>query len=195
MAKDGTWGDHVVLFAAANHFQTSIRIISHLDREIVVQPDHALADTNPLVLGHIHELHYVSLHPRQGKTFFPITNILVFFGTCGNYVCRIYMHTAILRKVVRKNVHATIPKGNMGYEQYNVPDNVAVEPTFVDFLYHSQTYVLSFFQISLKNSELKTTHNTFWGSRTFFIRQPSSKQLFIRSRRHCKMMLILQMSL
>ena len=79
MAKDGTWGDHVVLFAAANHFQTPIRIISSLDHEIVVQPDHALANTNPLVLGHIHELHYVSLQPRQGKTFFPITNILVFF--------------------------------------------------------------------------------------------------------------------
>ena len=79
MAKDGTWGDHVVLFAAANHFQTPIRIISSLDREIVVQPDHALADTNPLVLGHIHELHYVSLQPRQGKKFFAITNMLVFF--------------------------------------------------------------------------------------------------------------------
>ena len=79
MAKNGTWGDHVVLFAAANHFQTSIRIISSLDPEIVVQPDHALADTNPLVLGHIHELHYVSLQPRQGKTFFLFTKILFFF--------------------------------------------------------------------------------------------------------------------
>ena len=83
MAKDGTWGDHVVLFAAANHFQTPIRIISSLDHEIVVQPDHALANTNPLVLGHIHELHYVSLQPRQGKTFLPITNILFFFGLLG----------------------------------------------------------------------------------------------------------------
>ena len=94
MAKDGTWGDHVVLFAAANHFQTSIRIISHLDREIVVQPDHALADTNPLVLGHIHELHYVSLQPRQGKTFFPITNILgLFFGLVG--LCLLNLYTYI----------------------------------------------------------------------------------------------------
>ena len=42
--------------------------------------------------------------------------------------------TAISRKVVRKNVHATIPKGNMGYVQYTVPDTVAVEPTFVAFL-------------------------------------------------------------
>ena len=27
----------------------------------------------------------------------------------------------LLRKVVRKNVPATIPKGNMGYDQYTVP--------------------------------------------------------------------------
>ena len=49
-------------------------------------------------------------------------------------------HTAISGKVVRKNVHATIPKGNMRYVEYTVPDTVAVEPTFVAFLYHSQTY-------------------------------------------------------
>ena len=107
----------------------------------------------------------------------------------------IYMYTAILRKVVGNNVHATIPKGNMGYDQYTVPDNVAVEPTFVDFLYHSQTYDLLFFQISLKNSKLQTTHNTFWACRMYFIQQPSSKQLFISSRGHCKMMLVLQMSI
>ena len=40
----------------------------------------------------------------------------------------------ILRKVVGKNVHATIPRGYMGYVQYNVPDTVAVEPTFVALL-------------------------------------------------------------
>ena len=37
-------------------------------------------------------------------------------------------------KGCRKNVQATIPKGNMGYDQYTVPDTVAVEPTFVAFL-------------------------------------------------------------
>ena len=42
--------------------------------------------------------------------------------------------TAILRKVVAKTVHATIPKGNIGYDQYTVPDIVAVENTFVAFL-------------------------------------------------------------
>ena len=29
-------------------------------------------------------------------------------------------YTAVLRKVVRRNAHATIPKGNMGYDQYTV---------------------------------------------------------------------------
>ena len=144
MAKDGTWGDHVVLFAAANHFQTTIRIISSLDHEIVVQPDHALANTTPLVLGHIHELHYVSLQPRQGKTFFPITNILgLFFGLMGIMFEEFIYIIAISRKVVRKNVHATIPKGNMGYDQYMVPDTVSDEPTFVDFLYYLQSYMSS----------------------------------------------------
>ena len=52
------------------------------------------------------------------------------------------MFTAISRKVARKkNEHATIQKGNMGYYQYTVPDTVAVKPTFVAFLKHSQTYV------------------------------------------------------
>ena len=33
------------------------------------------------------------------------------------------MNTAISRKVVGKNVHATNPKGNMGYDQYTVPND------------------------------------------------------------------------
>ena len=45
-----------------------------------------------------------------------------------------YPYTAVSRKVVRKKVHATIPKGTMVYDQYTVPDTVAVEPAFVSFL-------------------------------------------------------------
>ena len=30
-------------------------------------------------------------------------------------------------------MHETIPKGNMGYDQYTVLDTVAEEPTFVAF--------------------------------------------------------------
>ena len=36
--------------------------------------------------------------------------------------------------VVGKIVHATIPQGNMGCDQFTVPDTLAVEPTFVTFL-------------------------------------------------------------
>ena len=42
--------------------------------------------------------------------------------------------TAISREVVGKNVHATIPKGNMRYDQYTVPGTVTVKNSFVAFL-------------------------------------------------------------
>ena len=95
MEKDGTWGGHVVLFAAANHFQTPIRIITSLDDEIDVHPEHSVADPTPLVLGYIPGIHYVSLHPRQGKTFFPITDILYFlfldlWELCLRNLCTLY---------------------------------------------------------------------------------------------------------
>ena len=44
------------------------------------------------------------------------------------------LNTAISRKVVPKNVHATIPRGNMGYDQYAVAGIVAVESSIVAFL-------------------------------------------------------------
>ena len=50
-------------------------------------------------------------------------------------------HTAISRKVIGKTVHATILKGNMGYDQYTA--NICPWP------------LLPLFEISLKNSELK----------------------------------------
>ena len=52
-----------------------------------------------------------------------------------------YFIQLLRERLSETNVHATIPKGNMGYDQYIVPDSVAVKPTFVAFLQHSQTYV------------------------------------------------------
>ena len=49
------------------------------------------------------------------------------------YLQKKHLFTLISRKVVGKNVHATIPKSNMGYDQYTVPDTVAVEPNLVVF--------------------------------------------------------------
>ena len=54
-------------------------------------------------------------------------------GGGGGYILH-FAHTAISRTVVGKTVPATIPEGNMGYDQYTVPDTVAVKPTFVAFL-------------------------------------------------------------
>jgi len=67
MEKDGTWGDHLILLAAANHYQTHIHVIDSLDRETFINPVGSVVNTNPLVLGHISELHYVSLLPRSGR--------------------------------------------------------------------------------------------------------------------------------
>ena len=51
------------------------------------------------------------------------------------------VYTAISRKVVGKNVQATIPKGSMGYDKYTVPDTTAVEAPFVATLLLSLTNV------------------------------------------------------
>lgn len=70
MGKDGTWGDHVILLAAANVYSTPIRVISSLPGrdDVIINPDPPVNhSTNKLVLGHIHEEHYVSLIP--GKTY------------------------------------------------------------------------------------------------------------------------------
>ena len=68
-------------------------------------------------------------------------------------------------------MHATIPKGNMGYDQYTVPGTVAVKTSFVAFVANIRPWPLvPFFQISVKNSELKTTHNTFRYCRVYFFR-------------------------
>ena len=42
-------------------------------------------------------------------------------------------YTVISRKVVAKNVHATIPKGNMGYDQYTVPTDCSCQTYFCCF--------------------------------------------------------------
>ena len=69
MAVDGTWGDHVILHGAANRFETRIHVISSLlhDNDVIISPEHDVTSSNPLVLGHVQELHYVSFKPKQGN--------------------------------------------------------------------------------------------------------------------------------
>ena len=92
------------------------------------------------------------------------------------------MYTAISRKVVGKNVHATTPKSNMGYDQYTVPNDCSCRTYFCCFPLALTNIcpwpLLPFFQISLENRADKTTHNTFWDCRVHFFRQPFSRQLY-----------------
>ena len=58
----------------------------------------------------------------------------------------------------KKNVHATIPKGNMGYDQYKVPDDCSCRTYFCCFpLTLANTFACGlsyqYFQISLKKKK------------------------------------------
>lgn len=68
MRQDGTWGDHMILHAAANYYETGILIISNLPRndDITITP-YQSEFRHLLVLGHVHELHFVSLRPIEGR--------------------------------------------------------------------------------------------------------------------------------
>ena len=47
--------------------------------------------------------------------------------------CHKLMNTAISRKFVKNKVHATIPKGNMGYDQYPVSNDCSSRTYFCYF--------------------------------------------------------------
>ena len=68
MEQDGAWGDHVILCAAANYFKTCIRVVSSLSHsnDVIITPHCPVDESKPLVLGHVHEVHYVSLQAVQG---------------------------------------------------------------------------------------------------------------------------------
>ena len=82
------------------------------------------------------------------------------------------------RQVVGRNAHATTPKSNMGYDQYTVRNDWSCRTYFCCFPLVLANICpwppVPFFQISLKNSALKATHNTFRDCRVHFSRQPFS---------------------
>ena len=90
-----------------------------------------------------------------------------------------FPNIAILRKVVGKNVYATILEGNMGCDRYTIPGHCSCRSYFCCFpLALANTFPWPFmplFQISLKNSELKTTHNAFRDCCVHFFRHPFLK--------------------
>ena len=97
-------------------------------------------------------------------------------------------------KGCRKNVHATIPKGNMGYDQYTFPNDCSCRTYFCCFPLTLSNIcpwpLVPFFQISFENRADKTTHNTFRDCRVHFFRQPFSKQLYTKKTEHRHVVLI-----
>ena len=120
-----------------------------------------------LIVGNLPFLFSFTLYLRASTSTSPLGGLFS-EGRCngGSYVLRVWgAYTAISRKVVRKKVRATIPKGNTGYDQYTVPDDCSCRTYFCCFPLALANICpwppVPFFQISLKNRALKTTHNTF----------------------------------
>ena len=69
MEQPGTWGDHVILHAAASNFKIPIKVISSLshDHDQLISPEQDVNSNKQLVVGHVDELHYVSLRPKSSK--------------------------------------------------------------------------------------------------------------------------------
>ena len=64
MGQDGTWGDHLILIAVANMYRVSIVIVSSIEdiQPIVINPESGQSE-GTILLGHIAELHHVTLQP------------------------------------------------------------------------------------------------------------------------------------
>lgn len=63
--QDGTWGDQWTLQAAADYYKTRILVINSESQETMIMPRCGLNYGKTLVLGHVTELHYVSLQPND----------------------------------------------------------------------------------------------------------------------------------
>ena len=74
----------------------------------------------------------------------------------------------------------TIPKDNMEYDQYTNPNDCSCRTYFCSFTWAPANTcpwpLVLFFQISLKNSAVKTTHSTFRDCCVHFFRQPFLKK-------------------
>ena len=66
MARNGEWGEKIILSAAANWSKCNIRVISSVpNHNVTISPFHPISDAVDLVLGHVVDLHYVSLRPSK----------------------------------------------------------------------------------------------------------------------------------
>ena len=111
-------------------------------------------------------LNYAALSKKNGVLRRQRLLVQVSFCVCS------YFEKGCLKKCARDN-----PETLQGSDQYTVPDTVTkLLFCFLLALANMRPWPLvSSIQISLKNSELKSTHNTFRDCRVHFSRQPFSK--------------------
>ena len=64
---------------------------------------------------------------REGRSLSQINRVV--FPSGGGTSSRRPSYSYFKKGFIRENVQVTIPKGNMGYDQYTVLDTVAVEPS------------------------------------------------------------------
>ena len=98
---------------------------------------------------------------EKTKTYFPILKGQAdrVYGRGARWHSTKY-YTAISRKVVGKDVHATIPKGNMGYDRYTVLDDCSCRTYFCCFpLALANTFSWPFVPILSNFSEEQWTQN------------------------------------
>ena len=63
LSRSGVWGDYLTLIAASNVFGLRIVVVSSIQgaQDITINPIENNEETTEIYLGHLHELHYVSL--------------------------------------------------------------------------------------------------------------------------------------
>ena len=63
MSRSGVWGDCLTLIAASNVFGLRIVVVSSIQeaQDITINPINKNEGKTDIYLGHLHELHYVSL--------------------------------------------------------------------------------------------------------------------------------------
>lgn len=65
LSRPGEWGDHIAVYALSKMLQRTIRIVSSADTQnydLVLDNDYDKPE--PLLVGHVSEVHYHSLEPR-----------------------------------------------------------------------------------------------------------------------------------
>ncbi|XP_022802503.1 uncharacterized protein LOC111340009 [Stylophora pistillata] len=123
MEQDGTWGDHLILWAAANCYRIAIHVISSLanNSEIIINPDSPLDKNKHLILGHVHEVHYVSLQPLQGLSEIRTTTYIPY----GRFKRPVSVSADQPHKQLRKEL--SLHDHCKGFNSYGLPAPLTVD--------------------------------------------------------------------